>query len=178
MSVIPAPPISIRCVGPQSVTSWPNRRCQTSSSGKPASANAPQAAISTPPTGARQPQPTAIAAGPGASRGIAMASTPGEELAALGAGADVALDVVEQLREHADAVAALFVTLFLDHVWRPFDAAGRPPERWPEVRETLERLRPLAGDAVMAVFGLAMGDAVECAFGAVLQEEDPPGARA
>ncbi len=102
----------------------------------------------------------------------------GEELAALGAGADVALDVVEQLREHADAVAALFVTLFLDHVWRPFDAAGRPPERWPEVRETLERLRPLAGDAVMAVFGLAMGDAVERAFGAVLQEEDPPGARA
>ena len=102
----------------------------------------------------------------------------GEELAALGAGADVPLDVVEQLREHADAIAALFVELFLDHVWRPFDAAGRPPERWPEVRETLERLRPLAGDAVMAVFGLAMGDAVERAFGAVLQGEDPPGARA
>ena len=36
----PAPPISIRCVGPHSVTSWPNSRCQTSSSGKPISANA------------------------------------------------------------------------------------------------------------------------------------------
>ena len=31
----PAPPISIRWVGPHSVTSWPNSRCQTSSSGKP-----------------------------------------------------------------------------------------------------------------------------------------------
>jgi DNA-binding transcriptional MerR regulator len=93
----------------------------------------------------------------------------GEELAALGAGADVTLDVVAELRGHADAISELFVELFLDHVWRPFDAAGRPAERWPEVREALERLRPLAGDAVMAVFGLAMGDAVERAFGAVLE---------
>ena len=46
-----APPISIRWVGPQSVTSWPKRRCHMSSSGKPESANAPQAAITTPPTG-------------------------------------------------------------------------------------------------------------------------------
>jgi hypothetical protein len=65
----------------------------------------------------------------------------------------------------------VFVDLFLDHVWRPFDAAGRPPERWPEVRETLERLRPLGGDALMAVFGLAMGDAVDRAFGEVLGQE-------
>jgi DNA-binding transcriptional MerR regulator len=94
----------------------------------------------------------------------------GEELLALGAAPEVALDVVEQLREHADAVAHLFVELFLTHVWRPFDAAGRPPERWPEVREALERLRPLAGDALMSVFGLAMGDAVERAFGEVLEQ--------
>ena len=53
--VIPAPPISMRWVGPHSVTSWPNRRCQKSSSGKAISENAPQAAISTPPTGAYQP---------------------------------------------------------------------------------------------------------------------------
>ena len=54
ISVIAAPPISIRWVGPQSVTSWPNSRCQTSSSGKPISANAPAAVISTPPSGAYQ----------------------------------------------------------------------------------------------------------------------------
>jgi DNA-binding transcriptional MerR regulator len=89
----------------------------------------------------------------------------GEELAALGVAPDDALDVLERLRAHADAVSALFVDLFLTHVWRPFDAAGRPPERWPEVREALERLRPLAGDALVAVFGIAMGDAVEHAFG-------------
>jgi DNA-binding transcriptional MerR regulator len=89
----------------------------------------------------------------------------GEELAALGVAPDDALDVLERLRAHADAVSALFVDLFVTHVWRPFDAAGRPPERWPDVREALERLRPLAGDALIAVFGIAMGDAVEHAFG-------------
>jgi DNA-binding transcriptional MerR regulator len=99
----------------------------------------------------------------------------GAELAALGVGADGTLDVVEQLRHHADAIADQFVELFLAHVWRPFDAEGRPPERWPEVRETLERLRPLAGDAVIAVFGLAMSDAVERAFGAVLEADETRG---
>ena len=89
----------------------------------------------------------------------------GQELSALGAAPEEALDVVEQLRAHAGAAAELFVELFLAHVWRPFDAAGRPPERWPEVREALERLRPLAGDAIMAVFGVAMSDAVDRAFG-------------
>jgi DNA-binding transcriptional MerR regulator len=94
----------------------------------------------------------------------------GEELTSLGVEPEEALAAVERLREHADAVSQLFVELFLTHVWRPFDAAGRPAERWPEVREALERLRPLAGDALTAVFGLAMGDAVERAFGAVLGE--------
>ena len=61
ISVIAAPPISIRCVGPHSVTSWPNSRCQTSSSGKPISANVPAAAISTPPSGAYQPGATCTA---------------------------------------------------------------------------------------------------------------------
>ena len=99
----------------------------------------------------------------------------GEELAAVGVDPDVILAVVEEMRHHADAIAERFVAIFLEHVWRPFDAAGRPPERWPEVRETLERLRPLAGDAVMAVFGLAMSDAVERAFGAVLAADETRG---
>ena len=68
-SVIAAPPISIRCVGPQSVTSCPNRRCQTSSSGKPISENAPAAAISTPPRGAYQPSASFTAIRDGFSSG-------------------------------------------------------------------------------------------------------------
>src|SRR5436305_153073 len=89
----------------------------------------------------------------------------GEELAALGVPAEVALETVERIRRHADGVAKVFVRLFLEQVWKPFDAAGRPEDRWPEVREALERLRPLASEALLSVFQIAMGDAVERAFG-------------
>jgi DNA-binding transcriptional MerR regulator len=89
----------------------------------------------------------------------------GEELQALGLDVDAALDVVARLRKQADGAARSFIELFLEQVWKPFDDAGRPPERWPEVRESLERLRPLASDAVLAVFGIVMNERVEEAFG-------------
>jgi DNA-binding transcriptional MerR regulator len=87
-----------------------------------------------------------------------------EELEELGVPLALAVDITEQLRQHAEAVAASFVELFLDQVWRPFVAAGEPPEDWSRVREALERLRPLAGESLMAVFGIVMTDAVEQAL--------------
>jgi DNA-binding transcriptional MerR regulator len=92
----------------------------------------------------------------------------GAELARLGIPAERALDVLVSLRRHADGVARTYVDLFLDQVWRPFDAAGRPPERWPEVLDALERLRPLAAESLLAMFQLAMTDHVEEAVGAQL----------
>ncbi len=86
------------------------------------------------------------------------------ELASLGVPLDVALDLTETLKRHSEAIAKAYVRLFLDHVWRPFQEAGEPEERWPEVRETLERLRPLAGESLIAVFGLTMTAAVERAL--------------
>ena len=68
-SVIAAPPISIRWVGPQSVTSWPKSRCQKSSSGKPTSENAPQASDQHAADGRVPVAGDAHGAGPGRSRG-------------------------------------------------------------------------------------------------------------
>lgn len=87
-----------------------------------------------------------------------------QELAELGVPLAVAVEVTETLQRHADAVAATFVDLFLEQVWRPFEAAGEPAEEWPRVREALERLRPLAGESLSSVFGIAMTDAVERAL--------------
>ena len=50
-----APPISSRCVGPHKVTSCPKIRCHMSSSGKAISDTAPQAQITSAPSGAHQP---------------------------------------------------------------------------------------------------------------------------
>ncbi len=89
----------------------------------------------------------------------------GAELRALGIPGEEALDVVAKLRRLTDSAAKTFVALYLEAVWKPFDRDGRPEERWTEVHESMERLRPLAADAVLAVFTIAMGDAVEEAFG-------------
>jgi hypothetical protein len=95
----------------------------------------------------------------------------GAELARLGISTERALDVLEALRGHAEGVAHTYVSLFLDEVWRPFDEAGRPPDRWPAVMEALERLRPLATESLLAMFGLVMTDAVEEAVGEELRRE-------
>jgi DNA-binding transcriptional MerR regulator len=83
------------------------------------------------------------------------------ELAGLGISPQQALEVAASLREHADSVARAYLKLFVDAVWEPFEAAGRPEERWPEVSEALERLRPLAAESLHAMFGLAMDAATE-----------------
>ena len=91
------------------------------------------------------------------------------ELAGIGISARQALEVAGSLREHADNVAVAYLKLFEEAVWAPFDAAGRPEERWPEVAEALERLRPLAAESLHAMFGLAMDEATERTLGRHLE---------
>src|SRR3954451_23724686 len=86
------------------------------------------------------------------------------QLQDLGVPLDAALNVTAVMRKHSEAVAKAYVLLFLDCVWRPFHEAGEPPEDWPRVREALERVRPLAGEALLSMFGLVMTEAVEQAL--------------
>jgi DNA-binding transcriptional MerR regulator len=88
-----------------------------------------------------------------------------EEVMEHGVALPAALSVVEQLRRHSEAVARSFVKLFIEGVWKPFDEAGHPEERWSEVVESIERLRPLASEALLAVFQQTMTREVEAAFG-------------
>jgi DNA-binding transcriptional MerR regulator len=94
------------------------------------------------------------------------------ELAEIGISAHQALEVAGSLREHADSIAQAYLKLFSDAVWEPFEAAGLPEERWAEVLEALERLRPLAAESLHAMFGLAMDAATERTLGR-LPERQP-----
>ena len=94
-----------------------------------------------------------------------------EEVTRRGVPLTAALSVIEKAQRNAQSTARAFVRLFLDELWRPFDEAGRPAERWPEITESIERLRPLASDALLAVFGHTMAAEVEAAFGKVLEEQ-------
>jgi DNA-binding transcriptional MerR regulator len=83
------------------------------------------------------------------------------ELAGLGIGPEAALAVAEKLKRHADGSARAFVDLFSKELWGPFEEAGHPEHDWQRMSEALERLRPLAAGTVLAMFKIAMGEAVE-----------------
>ena len=89
----------------------------------------------------------------------------GETLLALGIPLEKALDVIEDVARQADSVAAAFVKLFLERIWKPFDRAGQPEADWPAVLAGLEQLRPLATEALVAIFQPRMTQATEKAFG-------------
>jgi len=93
----------------------------------------------------------------------------GEEVVRLGVPLDSALRVVAQINSAAESVSAAFVRMFLEEIVRPFRQAGTPEEQWPKVRDALERVRPLASEALLAGFQLKMTKAVETAFGRELE---------
>jgi hypothetical protein len=61
------------------------------------------------------------------------------------------------------------VRLFLDDLWKPFAAAGYPEDRWAEITESIERLRPLSSQALLAAYQLTMAEEMEAAFGRELE---------
>lgn len=91
----------------------------------------------------------------------------GGDLHALGIPLSAALDVAAVLQEHTAAVARSFVAIFIDHVWEPFERAGRPPEQWETVRMALERLRGIATQALLAVFQQSMQSTIDKAAAGV-----------
>jgi hypothetical protein len=47
------------------------------------------------------------------------------------------------------------------HIWEPFLESGAPEERLPDLQRTLAEVQPLALDAVMALFTVAMEAKIE-----------------
>jgi DNA-binding transcriptional MerR regulator len=92
-----------------------------------------------------------------------------EEVVRRGVPLRHALTVTAKLQAHCRSVAREFVKLFLEDVWEPFAAAGYPEERWSEVTESIERLRPLSSQALLAAYQLTMSQEVEKAFGRELR---------
>jgi DNA-binding transcriptional MerR regulator len=92
-----------------------------------------------------------------------------EEVVARGVPLAHALKLVSKLQQQCTAVAREFVRLFLDDLWKPFAESGYPQERWPEMTESIERLRPLSSQALLAAYQLTMSREVEAAFGRELE---------
>jgi hypothetical protein len=93
----------------------------------------------------------------------------GLQVVALGIPPDRVVAAQQQVAEHAQAAARLYVELFRDTVWRAFADAGQPAEQWQQVQQAIERVQPVASQAMLATFRIAMGQAVNEAM-----LEDPP----
>jgi DNA-binding transcriptional MerR regulator len=95
----------------------------------------------------------------------------GESLVTLGVPLERILDLVDHVTKNADAIADQFVRLVIDRVWKPFARSGQPEEDLPDVRDALERLRPMATEALVAIFQQRMTARTERAFGRELDKQ-------
>jgi DNA-binding transcriptional MerR regulator len=84
------------------------------------------------------------------------------ELVALGIPVNHALAVGESINKHTAAIAREFVRLFVKDVLDPIRADGEPgTSDLTAAAAAVERLRPLASEAVLASFGQVMTQTVE-----------------
>jgi DNA-binding transcriptional MerR regulator len=94
-----------------------------------------------------------------------------EQVVALGIPLHAALVLVERINRDADSIARAFTKLFLKELWEPFEQEGQPAERWDELIEAVDSLRPLASDALLALFKQRMTSQLEAAFGKVIEHQ-------
>jgi len=89
----------------------------------------------------------------------------GEEVVALGVPLAHALAVLEQINRSSQAVADAFIRLFRDDVLAPIEQGADGSDGWARAAAAVERLRPLASEALLAGFQQVMTRAVERALG-------------
>jgi len=94
-----------------------------------------------------------------------------EEVVALGISLHAALGLMERVSRDCESISRAFAKLFLKELWEPFEQAGQPEESWDEVIEAVGALRPLASEALLAVFKQRMSTQLEEAFGKVLEHQ-------
>jgi DNA-binding transcriptional MerR regulator len=94
-----------------------------------------------------------------------------EQVMALGIPLRTTLLLVEKMSRDCDSVSRAFTKLFLKEVWEPFQKAGSPDEGWDELIENIDSLRPLASEALLALFKLRMTTQLEDAFGKVIEHQ-------
>jgi DNA-binding transcriptional MerR regulator len=75
-----------------------------------------------------------------------------------------ALTVIAEIDRHCESVSRSFVKLFITEVWKPFARADMPVDRWPEIEDAVERLRPAASEALITIFQQTLSTEIEGAF--------------
>ena len=94
-----------------------------------------------------------------------------EQVTDLGIPLHAALALVERMSRDCESISRTFTKLFLKELWEPFEQAGQPDERWDELIDAVNSLRPLASEALLALFKQRMTTQLEEAFGKVIEHQ-------
>jgi DNA-binding transcriptional MerR regulator len=94
-----------------------------------------------------------------------------EQVAAVGIPLHASLALVERVSRDSESIAKAFTGLYLKELWEPFEKAGQPEERWDELITAVTSLRPLASEALLALFEQRMTTQLEDAFGKVIEHQ-------
>lgn len=85
----------------------------------------------------------------------------GREVVALGIDARVVLRSQLKVAELVEQAAATYVEMFRSTVWQAFVDEGLPVDGWPHIQAVVEKLQPVAAQALLASFRTAMATAVQ-----------------
>ena len=94
-----------------------------------------------------------------------------EQVMDLGISLHAALTLAERVSRNCESISRAFTRLYLKEMWEPFQRAGQPDDRWDEVIEAVNSLRPLASEALLALFKLRMTTQLEDAFSKVIEHQ-------
>ena len=79
--------------------------------------------------------------------------------------------LLEDLAEHLLGLLEFALLIVLAAEEQHVRKAGRPEEGWDELIESIDALRPLASEALLALFKLRMASQLEDAFGKVIEQQ-------
>ena len=85
----------------------------------------------------------------------------GASLAELGLSVDQVLEATARIQTHTESIAAIFEQVWMKRIWEPFIEAGAPDDELPRIQETAARVKPLALEAVIALFTVSMDAQIE-----------------
>jgi len=94
-----------------------------------------------------------------------------EQVMALGISLHAVLSLVERVSNNCESISRSFARLYLKELWEPFEKAGQPDEQWQELIDAIDSLRPLASEALLALFKQKMAAELEDTFGRMIEHQ-------
>lgn len=93
----------------------------------------------------------------------------GAQAVAMGLSRNSVLELLPFIAAHMQEVSQRLVGEVREQLWEPFAEQGCPEEQWPQMLQLIERLLPVAGQAVVAIFRRELNRAIDEALGEELQ---------